>query len=147
MENNRIKSIGDLRSEIIRLQADVDEHEALIQQDFNEMAEQIRAPFQFVKKIGSWFGGAETDHEETSADWFTLVAKLGFPYLMNKFFFKRSGIIMKALVALASQKAAEGLNFSTVSSWIEQLSSWVKKRNQKKETKHDYGIPPDSESF
>lgn len=144
MENSKINSIGDLRSEIIRLQADVEERETLIQQDFNEIAEQIRAPFQFVKKIGSWFGGTGTGHDETSADWFTMVAKLGFPYLMNKIFFKRSGIIMKALVALASQKAAEGLNFSTVSSWIEQLNSWIKKR---REAKNDYGIPPDSETF
>ena len=144
MKNNEINSIGDLRSEIIRLKAEVDEREIIIQRDFNEIADYVRAPLRFLKQAGNWFTGRGED-EAISKDWMTSILQLGFPYLMNKTFFRKSSLIMKAMITLISQKAVQGINLHTITSWVQQLSTWIKK--QKEQKKEDYGVPPDSEAF
>lgn len=146
MENRRIDSIGDLRSEIIRLQAEVDEREILIKAEIDSISEQVKAPFQFMKKLAGWFG-TEKETKEDDKDWFTTVMQLGFPYLLNNLFFKRSGILMKGLIALVSQKAVSGVNLDTFTGWIQNLSSWIKKQGSKSTKNPDYGIPPDSETY
>jgi hypothetical protein len=146
MENREINSIGDLRSEIIRLQAEADERELIIKQELDEITEQIKAPFQFVKKAAAWLGIGEQE-EKKSSDWVTMLAQLGFPYLLNSVFFKRSGLILKGLVALLSQKAASSVNSDTISEWVEKITHWIKSQKDKKGSQQDYGIPPDSETY
>lgn len=143
MEHRKINGIGDLRSEIIRLKAEVDMREVIIEEQFNTITEQIKAPFQFVKRIGDWFGGSEKD--QASSDWMTSILQLGLPYLMSKTFFRHSGLITKAVVTLISQKAVTGINFNTLTSWIKQLSQWLRKQKEEKSSE-DFGIPPDSEA-
>ncbi len=147
MENSQINSIGDLRSEIIRLQAEVDQRELLIRQDVNDIAEQVKVPFQFIRKIAGWFGGIDEKEKASSTDWFTSVLQLGLPYALNSVIFKRSGLIMKGLIALLSQKAVSGINLDTFTGWVNQLSDWVKGQSKKKQEQRDYGIPPDSETY
>lgn len=146
MENRKINSMADLRLEIIRLQIEVDEREALIRHDLNEVAEQVKAPFHFMKKLAGWFGGGTTD-QAASADWLTSVLQLGFPWIVNNLFFKRSGIFTKGLIALLSQKAISGINLEKFTHWVEQLNQWITKQGKKKSDAEDYGIPPDSETF
>lgn len=147
MENSQINSIGDLRSEIIRLQAEVDQREILIRQDVNDITEQVKGPLLFIKKVAGWFGGIDEKEKDSSADWFTSVMQLGFPFIVNNLFFRRSGLIMKGLIALISQKAVSGINLDTFTGWVNQLSDWIKGQSKKKQEHRDYGIPPDSETY
>lgn len=148
MKNRRIESIGDLRAEIIRLQFEVDARELIIKAEVNHIAEQVKAPFQFIKRVSAWFGGGiDESTKAASTDWVTSIFQLGFPYFLNSVIFRRSGLIMKGLVALASQKAVSGINVDTLTGWVEQLSHWIKKQGKKNTKSPDYGIPPDSETF
>lgn len=122
-----ITTIADLRAEIVRLKAEVEERELNIQKDVNHLVEQVRMPFAMLKKIGTWFTGEKETKEAISSDWVTTIVQLGFPYLLNNFFFKKSGIVMKALIALVSQQAVKGINLDVISSWIEKISHWIKK--------------------
>lgn len=133
MNKPRITSIGDLRSEIIRLRAEVEEREFSIQRDVNHWVEQMRIPLDMLKKISSWFTGEKGNKEAIASDWVTTLAQLGFPYLLNSIFFKKSGIVMKALIALVSQQAVKGINVDTITSWIEKISHWIRKEGKKKE--------------
>jgi hypothetical protein len=133
MNKPKITSIGDLRSEIMRLKAEVEERELSIQRDVNHLVEQVRMPLDLLKKISSWFTGEKNSKEAISSDWVTTLAQLGFPYLLNSIFFKKSGIVMKALIALLSQQAVKGINVDTITSWIEKISHWIKKEGKKKE--------------
>ena len=146
MENNEIRNIGDLRSEIIRLQAEADVRELQIKQELDELSEQIKAPFQILKKASGWLGLTEKEGQ-TSQDWVTMIAQLGFPYLLNNLLFKRSGFLMKALVAILSQKAASGINQDAISGWIEKITQWIKKKRYSKAEAADADIPPGGESF
>lgn len=146
MENRKINNVSDLRLEIVRLQAEADERKLMIKQEIDEISDQIKAPFQFIKKAGAWLGIGEQE-EKKSSDWVTILAQLGFPYLLNSLIFKRSGIIMKALVALLGQKAGAAVNRDTLGDWIEKLTQWFKDQKDKKVANKDYGIPPDSETY
>jgi hypothetical protein len=132
MNKPKITSIGDLRSEIVRLRAEVEERELSIQRDVNHLVEQVRMPLDMLKKISSWFTGEKGSKEAISSDWVTTLAQLGFPYLLNSIFFKKSGIVMKALIAFVSQQAVKSINLDTITSWIEKISHWMKKEGKKK---------------
>ena len=146
MKNNEIRNIGELRSEIVRLQAEADERELAIKLELDEMTEQIKAPFVFIKKVAGWFGIGEKE-EGKAQDWVSMIAQLGLPYLLNSFLFKKSGFLMKAVVALASQRAASGLNQDTISGWIEKITQWLKKQRSEKKEAAAENIPPGGESF
>ncbi len=133
MNKPKINSMDDLRSEIIRLTAEVEERELSIQQDVNHFVEQVRMPLYLLKKVSSWFTGEKGGKEPISGDWVSTIAQLGFPYLLNSIFFKKSGIILKALIALVSQQAVKSVNLETVTTWIEKISHWIKKEGKKKE--------------
>lgn len=146
MENKEIRSIGDLRSEIVRLEAELQERELSIKMELDELTEQVKAPFVFIKKAAGWLGLGEKE-EQSSSDWVTMIAQLGFPYLLNSFLFKRSGFLMKLIVALASQKAASGINQDAISGWIEKITQWFKKQGTKKNKDRAENTPPDNENF
>lgn len=129
MENNQIRSIGDLRSEITRLQGEVSVREAELKEDFHQISEQIKAPYRILQEVGSWLGIREKGGDKKS-DWFSSIAQLGVPYLLNSLIFRRSGFLVKALIALVSQKAVSGITLEKMTDWIEKLTRWIKKENK-----------------
>ncbi len=132
MANNRINSMGDLRSEIIRLRTETAVREGELKEEFQQISEKIQAPFRLMQELGAWFGiGGKAD--EKSSDWLTSVAQLGVPYLLNSLIFKRSGFILKALIALVSQKAVAGINMDKMTGWIEKISQWIQKQSKQKQ--------------
>ncbi len=131
MANNRIKSMSDLRSEIFRLRAEMDLREGELKEEFHQISEKIQAPFRMMQELGAWLGiGGKA--EEKSSDWLTTIAQLGVPYLLNSLIFKRSGFLLKALIALVSQKAVAGINMDKMTGWIEKISQWIQKQSKEK---------------
>lgn len=148
---SKIENIDDLRSEILRLKLQRFQHEAIIEEDINKIKDKFRLPSILLSKVNAFFGDLAPDGDKTNHDWVTNALRIGLPVALNKIVFGKSGFIIKSLVALFSQKAAASVNKDTVSSWIDTASSWIKgmtkSRRDKTKLTHDYGIPPDSETY
>lgn len=148
---SKIENIDDLRSEILRLKLQRFQHEAVIENEINEIKNKFRLPSILLHKVNSFFGGDDHGVDKTGHDWVTNALRIGLPVALNKLVFGKSGFIIKSLVALVSQKAATSVNKDTFSSWIDTASGWIRGAGKSTKTKsrhpHDYGIPPDSETY
>ena len=148
---SKIENIDDLRSEILRLKLQRFHHEAVIEQDINKIKDKFRIPTLLLNKFNAWFGVNSQGVDKTSSDWVTNTLRIGLPLALNKMVFGKSGFIIKSLVALLSQKAAASVNKDIVTNWIDTASNWIRgattSRRAKSRHPHDYGIPPDSETY
>ena len=148
---SKIENINDLRSEILRLKLQRFHHEAVIEQDIEKIKDKFRIPSLLLHKVNAFFGTHAQGTDNTSSDWVTNALRIGLPVALNKMFFGKSGFIIKSLVALVSQKAATSVNKDILSNWVDTASSWIrgvtKSRRPKSRNAHDYGIPPDSETY
>ena len=148
---SKIESIDDLRSEILRLKLQRFHHEAVIEQEIESIKDKFRIPSLLLHKVNAFFGTHAHGMDKTNSDWVTNALRIGLPIALNKMFFGKSGFIIKSLVALVSQKAATSVNKDIISSWIDTASGWIrgatKSRGSKRRGSHDYGIPPDSETY
>ena len=145
---SRIDNIDDLRSEILRLKLQSFHHEALIKQDIEKFKDKFRLP----SIIKSWFGGSDAKSPDSSHhDWVTNALRVSLPLALNKMVFGKSGFIIKSIVTLLSQKVATSVNKDIVTNWIDKASTFIRGKAQhrpgKKAPAHDYGIPPDSETY
>ena len=145
---SRIDNIDDLRSEILRLKLQSFHHEALIKQDIEKFKNKFRLP----SIIKSWFGGNNSKSPDNShQDWVTNALRVSLPLALNKMVFGKSGFIIKSIVTLLSQKVATSVNKDIVTNWIDKASTFIRgnaqHRPRKKARAHDYGIPPDSETY
>ncbi|MNL55186.1 hypothetical protein D3C87_1785750 [compost metagenome] len=78
---------------------------------------------------------------------------------MNRFFFKKAGVLKKALLLLASEKALGQVNQDKISSIIEKVTDFIKPKKKKKkqvdveklpvveDQVNEYGIPSYSETY
>ena len=148
---SKIENIDDLRSEILRLKLQRFHHEALIEQHVNKIKDKFRIPTILLNKINSWFGDNTPGVDNSNSDWVTNTLRIGLPVALNKLVFGKSGFIMKSLVTLLSQKAATSVNKDSITNWIDTASNWIrgatKPRRSRSANPHDYGIPPDSETY
>ncbi len=150
----KIQNIQQLQAEIIRLKIKSADLEIDLDNQVNTLVDKISAPFAFVNRIGSFFKG-DADHKsqqpnnpknQDQEDWVSMVSRIMLPILVNKTFFKGSGLLTKGIAALVTQQAGSAINKDKLTDWTDKLTSWIKKSNkQNKPT--DYGIPPDSEAF
>jgi hypothetical protein len=148
---SKIESIDDLRSEILRLKLQRFHHEAVIEREIESIKDKFRIPSLLLHKVNAFFGTHAHGVDKTSSDWVTNALRVGLPIALNKMFFGKSGFIIKSLVALVSQKAATSVNKDIISGWIDTASGWIRgvtaSRRSKSRSSHDYGIPPDSETY
>lgn len=148
---SRIENIDDLRSEILRLRLQRFQHEAIIENELTEIQNKFRLPSILLHKVNTFFGGDDPDVDKSNHDWVTNALRIGLPVALNKLVFGKSGFIIKSLVALVSQKAATSVNKDTFSTWIDTASNWIrgatKSNKDKSRHPHNYGIPPDSETY
>lgn len=145
----KIENIDDLRLEIDRLEFQCVQQEAVLAYRANTVVNKFRTPLRLLDKLSSWFG-SDDEKRKDEHDWVSSAFQAILPMALDKLFFRKSGFIVKALAALASQNAATLINKNTVIDWIGQLAQWVRNSNVKKEEKHnaaDFGIPPDSETY
>lgn len=148
---SKIENIDDLRSEILRLKLQRFHHEAVIEQEINNIKDKFRVPSILLNKVNTWFGDNAQGADKTHSDWVTNALRIGLPVALNKLFFGKSGFIIKSLVTLFSQKAATSVNKDIITHWVDKASTWIrgatKSRKDKSRLSHDYGIPPDSETY
>ena len=150
----KIENIKDLRSEILRLKLQRYEQESILESEIKKITDVFKFPSMILHKISSLFGsdqhtGGKTDQVKDGHDWVTNALRLGLPVFLNKFVFRKSGFIMKSVVALVSQKAVTSVNKDLITEWIDKASKWIKgnKPKKRKVSSPDYGIPPDSETY
>lgn len=147
----KIENIDDLRSEILRLKLQRFHHEALIEQHVHKIKDKFRIPSVLLNKVNTWFGDNARGIDKTSSDWVTNALRIGLPVALNKLVFGKSGFIIKSLVTLLSQKAATSVNKDSITNWIDTASNWIRGATRSKRSRsaypHDYGIPPDSETY
>ncbi len=149
----KIQNIDDLRSEIIRLRMKRTEQENDLEIEIQKITAKFRYPIILLSKVNDWFGGFagnDKGKDKKDHDWVTNAMRVGIPMFVNRFFFPGSGIIMKSLVALVSQRAAKTVHKDMFTDLIGKVTDWIKPaepRTRKSTVLPDYGIPPDSETY
>lgn len=151
----KIQNIEDLQLEIRRLRIKRLEHENYLQQVSDKISAKFHFPVMIFNKISdffeSLFGNDKDDiSKQENTDWVTNLFRVGIPVFLNKFFFPRSGFLMKSVVAMVSQTAAKNVNKDSITHIIDRVANWIKSskpRTRKDPVHADYGIPPDSETY
>ena len=151
----KIETIDDLRTEIIRRKAQRLELENDLLQVSERIKTKLRIPVMIYNKAGDFlnsFFGVERDDPagKENRDWVTNIFRVGLPVFLNKYFFPKSGLLIKSVVAMVSQKAAKNVNKDSITDIIDKLTVWIKSRKSKERKDPliaDYGIPPDSETY
>ena len=151
----KIVTIDDLRSEIIRRKAQRLELENDLLQVSERIKTKLRTPVMIYNKandfLNSFFGVERDDPAgKENRDWVTNIFRVGLPVFLNKYFFPKSGLLMKSVVAMVSQKAAKNVNKDSITDIIDKVTDWIKSRKSKERKDPlmaDYGIPPDSETY
>lgn len=107
-----IKNSVELRSEIYRLQGLEEEQAAALKAHFS-------SPGAVFSTVLSLFPKSEDNDNHKSGlfnqDFIGLISRLVLPVALNKTVFKNSGLIVKALVGILSQKASHYINEDSVS--------------------------------
>ena len=148
-----IQNLQDLRSRIITLRIRRNELESDFQSTSDKISEKLRIPSMIYEKVTNWigsFGSGQPNTGKGEPDWMTNLFKVGLPMMMNRFLFPSSGIVMKAVVALLSQRAAKTVNMDAFTGIFDKVKHWMNtpaKKKPKAPVMQDYGIPPDSETF
>lgn len=142
-----IENIDMLRSELLRLKMHQYQLEHSMRQDVKGIKESFKSPLKFFG-VGKEKALTGSQNE----DWVTGALRIGLPWAINTLMFKRSGFILKTVIALISQKAAGKVNKNTLANLVDMATDFVKgfkiKHPQGRPIHHsDYGIPPDSETY
>lgn len=108
--NTLIRNRSDLRAEIFRLQQAKLEKQIVLKQHFS-------SPLAVISTVFGLIGGSsKSDDKEPKEDWVGFLSRFILPLTLNKTLFRGSGFLMKALVGIASQKAANYISSDSVSS-------------------------------
>src|SRR5690606_17548441 len=151
--NRNITNVDELRAEISRLTLLQKEQESYLSDQFILLQDKIESPIRVFNKLTSWFPKISNDLNSfsgatDSSDWLTNALRVGLPFLFNKVLFRKAGFIKKALLLIATQKMAGGINQEKITKIIDKVTDIIRPKSQKSNKKRkDYGIPPDSESY
>ena len=107
--NTLIRNRSDLRTEIFRLQQAKLEKEIALKQHFSSPGAILSTVYGLI--TGS---SKSDDKDEPKQDWVGFISRFIIPLTLNKTLFRGSGFLMKALVGIASQKAANYVSTDTV---------------------------------
>jgi hypothetical protein len=117
-----IKNIDDLRYEIAKLK-----RLEGIQRE--EIRERFSSPSAIISSIFSVFQRSETEGEKRSGlfdgDIFQILSSLLLPFILNNTFFKQSSGIVKTIVGLVSQKAADYINKDLIANVWETIKKII----------------------
>nr|WP_294895961.1 hypothetical protein [uncultured Pedobacter sp.] len=145
-----ITNLAQLQERIVLLKVKKVEDEIYFNQKYEAIKQKVQHPFKFVKDLVSSIAFGNTGNIAGKADWATTIGRIFFPMVLNKTVLKNSGVIIKTLVSLFSQRAINYsvFNKDVLSGWIDKATDFVKAKT-KKEKRYgvdDYGIPPESET-
>jgi hypothetical protein len=125
----QIRNTDDLRLEIARLKGLEREQAIAIRQHFSS----TRAIFSTVLSLFPKFSIAETigGAVNSSPDIIQLISSFVLPFTLNKTLFRRSNFLIKALVRLASQRAAQFINKKNLGFVWDKLKSIIPEKAKK----------------
>nr|WP_294792903.1 hypothetical protein [uncultured Mucilaginibacter sp.] len=107
--NTLIRNRSDLRTEIFRLQQAKLEKEITLKQHFSSPGAILSTVYGLITSSSK-----SDDKDEPKQDWVGFISRFIIPLTLNKTLFRGSGFLMKALVGIASQKAANYVSTDTV---------------------------------
>lgn len=148
-----ISNVDDLKARIVVLKSRRLELESDFQQRSEQLTEKLKIPSMIYNKVTGWvtsFGSGKPHSGKGEPDWMTNLFKVGLPMIVNRFLFPSSGIVMKAVLALVSQRAAKSVNLDVFTGVFDKVKHWMTtpaKNKPRQPVMRDYGIPPDSETF
>lgn len=153
MANKNIRNVEELRAEISRLKLLQKEQESYLSDQLLLLQEKVESPMRFVNNLTSWF--PKINHsvdsfgsKDVNSDWLTNSLRVALPFLFNKVLFRKAGFIKKALLLIATQKMAGGINQDKIAKIIDKLTEFIRPKAKKTNGEvKDYGIPPDSETY
>lgn len=107
-----IKNSDDLKDEIMRLKG-------LEQQQADQLKQHFSSPGAIFSTIFNLFPKSADSKDEKNAslfnqDFIGLLSRIILPVALNKTLFKHSGLIVKTIVGLLSQKASHYINEDSV---------------------------------
>lgn len=167
-KQSKIHNLAELKAEIARLKILKNEQEAYLKSQVKLFNHKIETPVRIFNALKSNIPGASMisglfaspkDSGSNQSDWVTKALRIGVPFVMNRFFFKKAGVLKKALLLLASEKALGQVNQDKISSIIDKVTDFIKpKKNKKRKADteklpvvedqvNEYGIPSYSETY
>lgn len=121
-----IKSIHDLRNEIVRLETLTVQQEAAIKQRFSSPKNIYKALLSTLPKSAvSSSGNSVKLKGLLNQDIVSAISKFLLPLTLNKTLFRGSGYITRSIVTFLSQKASTFINQDTVNSSWDKLKTTV----------------------
>lgn len=155
MTRAKIENADDLRAEINRFRIQRLELENDLYLTSEKIKAKFRIPAMIYNKVGNFFNSLlgiddKDPSQKEDTDWVTNIFRVGLPVFLNKYFFPQSGLLMKSVVAMISQKAAKNVNKDSITDLIDKVTDWIKTpkpKTRKEPVLADYGIPPDSETY
>ncbi|MDM1293866.1 hypothetical protein HX021_06100 [Sphingobacterium sp. N143] len=164
-KQTKIRNLQELKAEIARLKELKNEQEAYLKTQFTLFNHKIEAPVRFFNALKDNIPGvnliqqlfAKSNNQD--ADWLTKTLRIGVPFVMNKLFLKKSGVLKKALMLLLSERAVGQINQDKISALLSKLTHFIRPKKKKKkaseidgqpivkEDVNEYGIPSYSETY
>lgn len=153
----KIENLDQLRVEIALLKIKKAEQEVYLNQTFSKVNKAFSGPINFIKGALGFVGLKNNKSNNSStnhADWVTSLGRIALPFLLNKTILRGSGMFLKTAISLLSQTTinSKNLNKNVLANWIDKATYWVnvsinsaRKKSELKD--HDYGIPPESETY
>lgn len=121
-----IKSIHDLRNEIVRLETLTVQQEAAIKQRFSSPSVIYKTLLSaFPKSSGSSQGKSLNSKSLFSQDLIGTISKFLLPLTLNRTLFKESGFITRSIVTFLSKKASGYINQDTVTTGWDKVKTMV----------------------
>lgn len=145
----KIENIEDLHLEIVRLEFQCTQQEAVLAHHTKSIIHKFRSPIILLDKLYSWFGGGGGEKTKEEHDWVSSALHAILPLAFDKLFFRKSSFVVKALAALIAQNTATFVTKDTIVEVISHVTEWIKsmKAKQAGKNNYDFGIPPDSETY
>jgi hypothetical protein len=122
--NFPVNNINDLHTEIARLEA------LKIAQEI-QLKERFKSPGAAFSTVSSLF--KSKDHKSSGLfdkDLLSMVSRVVLPFALNKTLFRKSGFIVKTLIALVSQKASGYINEGSIASVVDRFKDFIKPKKR-----------------
>lgn len=125
-----IKSIHDLRNEIVRLETLTVQQEAMLKQRFSSPSAIYKTLLTLIPKSATKTNSGKPAqltglNAIFNQDIIGAVSKFLLPLTLNKTLFKGSGFITRSIVTFLSQRASAYINHETVTSGWDKLKTSV----------------------
>ncbi|GEM62093.1 hypothetical protein SF1_00750 [Sphingobacterium faecium NBRC 15299] len=167
-KQSKIHNLAELKAEITRLKVLKNEQEAYLKSQMTLLNHKIETPMRIFNVVKSNVPGLNMitglfspakNSGGTDSDWLTKVLRIGVPFVMNRFFFKKASVLKKALLLLASEKALGQVNQDSITGIIAKVTDFIKPKKNKKrkgtigtppvveDQVNEYGIPSYSETY